>query len=136
MFRDGCEEPFSFTSRSQPTPSSSDYSEDAEVTFTVNPFKISPSRCTTSYEVTAVARQDLPAGQSEPISVSDLTDTGDGFTFKPTLQQYKDGVYPPGTYDVTFRGFSDEQPDRSDVTRTVSFTLIDPCSTGLTQSNI
>jgi len=83
----------------------------------LNQFTIEPSRCQISYTCTDVVR--LGADQDPLISCADFTFDGlidgtqsDGqLIFSPTLIDYQNGNYEPGTYIVTITGTPNEASD-------------------------
>ena len=114
-FIDPCLDPFEFNAVTQsPLPTDADYKFQSSE-FTVSDFNIKPERCEQFliYEVTSVT---LPGQSTDVLNSLEFIDTGEGFSFFPTEDQYQDGTFPPGTYDVVIKGTSTLSGDEDEVT--------------------
>ena len=108
-FVDPCLNPFTFQSTAQTAPAPDKYTGNA-ITFTLNPFTITPDYCEVSYACDSITFEDQPTSS---ISCNDLTldgllfgQTGAGgsLTYLIGSTEYLSGNYPPGTYTVTVIG--------------------------------
>jgi hypothetical protein len=59
--------------------------------------------------------------------VIDGTNSDGTLVFTPTLEDYQNGIYEPGEYEVTIQGQPDKATDERTETVTIKITLLDPC---------
>jgi len=118
-YNDPCLNPSTFSVTTQTNPAPNAFT--GSVTFTLNQFTIVPSQCSITYTCTSVER--IGADQDPLISCADFdfdgvidgTSTDGQLIFTPTLTDYQNGTYEPGTYVVTITGTADKATDgRSD----------------------
>ncbi len=141
-FLDPCIDPI-LASTAQNGPAADKYTGSA-ITYTLNPFTITPAFCEISYSCDSVARQD---GATSNIGCSDLTSAGTlfgktgaggslAYSFDST--KYLTENYAPGIYVVTVRGTAVKSDPSISDTATYTFTLVDPCSppTSLTKATL
>ena len=100
----------------------------------MNQFDIVPSRCKITYTCTGVVR--IGADQDPLIRCNDFTFDGvidgtdsDGvLIFTPTLDDYQNGTYEPGDYEVTITGSPDKAIDGRSAEVKITIKLLDPCA--------
>ena len=93
-----------------------------------------PAQCKITYECTSVVR--LGEDQDPLISCSDFDFDGviDGTSddgvliFTPTVDDYTNGTYEPGEYEVTITGTPDKATDGRTDTVKITIILLDPCA--------
>lgn len=110
-FTDGCGQPSGFTATEQPSVSAATYSSQA-ISLDVNKFEISPSDCVVDYKCKAVTG---PSGtiangcNDNKFRFNDCSGENPA-TCDPsvdvtcTVEDYQNGVCPPGKYCVQFTG--------------------------------
>ena len=98
----------------------------------MNPFTITPPRCTVTYTCTSVVRKD---GENTTMGCNEFSFDGqynnqatDGkLSITVTENNYKNNDYSPGVFEVTITGsvVGSDGPQTYD--STIEITLLDPC---------
>lgn len=131
-FIDPCLSPFTFEPRTQDLIAPDAYTGN-KFNFDFKKFNVNPVECLVLYSCVSVVRVDKQTNLSVPTCGeidldlqydNGLTDGKIGFVARTT--DYQSGKYPPGTVEVTVRGFAPLSSQTAFTTFRI--TLIDPCN--------